>query len=124
MTLSVTAPSHVPATPRHPALGDREWLLDCHCAGPAIDLLKGQGWDVIPDLSANVHCSSPDQRVYVGFLPETEEAARGELWHIQVKGTDGRVAWSQTFGSSVPAQAVAGFLAALIAFPSRCCACV
>ncbi|ORT59165.1 DUF317 domain-containing protein [Streptomyces sp. CB03238] len=124
MTLSVTAPSHVPAAPRHSALGDREWLLDCHCAGPVIDLLKGQGWDVIPDLSANVHCSSPDQRVYVGFLPETEEAARGELWHIQVKGADGRVAWSQTFGSSVPAQAVAGFLAALIAFPSRCCACV
>ncbi|MGW3493112.1 DUF317 domain-containing protein [Streptomyces sp. NPDC001020] len=34
------------------------------------------------------------------------------------------MAWSQTFGAGVPARAVAGFLAALIAFPNRYCACV
>ncbi|MGW3493111.1 hypothetical protein [Streptomyces sp. NPDC001020] len=79
MTLTATTPLPVPAEPPHGPLGNREWLLDCHCAGPVVDLLQGQGWDVISDPYANVHCSSPDQRVYVGFLPETEEAARGEL---------------------------------------------
>ncbi|MFI0808189.1 DUF317 domain-containing protein [Streptomyces echinatus] len=124
MTLTATTPFQIPAEPPHAMLCNREWLLDCHCAAPVLELLKGQGWDVISDLYANVHCSSPDRRVYVGFLPETKEAARGELWHIQVKDADGEVAWDQTFGSSVPAQAVAGFLAALIAFPNRSCACV
>lgn len=124
MTLTATTPFQVLTELPHTVLGNREWLLDCHCAGPAFDLLQGQGWDVISDPYANVHWSSPDQRVYVGFLPETEEAARGELWHIQVRETDGQVAWSQTFGSKVPAQAIAGFLAALIACPNRSCACV
>ncbi|MGW5200790.1 DUF317 domain-containing protein [Streptomyces spiralis] len=124
MTLTATTPVQVPSGPPHARLGNREWLLDCHCAGPVVDLLQDQGWDVISDPYANVHCTSPDQRVYVGFLPETEEAARGDLWHIQVRAADGEVAWSQTFGSTVPAQTVAGFLAALIAFPNRCCACV
>lgn len=124
MTLTATTPLQVPAERPHSPFGNHEWLLDCHCAGPVVDLLHNQGWDVISDPYANVHCSSPDQRVYVGFLPETEEAARGELWRVEVKNTDGAVAWSQTFGSGVPAQAVAGFLAALIAFPNRYCACV
>ncbi|WP_308404641.1 DUF317 domain-containing protein [Streptomyces sioyaensis] len=42
---------------------------------------------------------------------------------MSVKGTDGTTAWHQTFGD-VPAQAVAAFLAALIAAPSRHCACI
>ncbi|WP_236244027.1 DUF317 domain-containing protein [Streptomyces sp. CC210A] len=124
MTLTATTPFHVPAALPHAAPGDHEWLLDCHCAGPVVELLKAQGWEVISDPYANVHSTSPDQRVYVGFLPETREAAHGELWHIQVKDTDGEAAWTQTFGSNVPAQAVAGFLAALIAFPNRYCACI
>lgn len=124
MTLTATTLVQAPAGPPHSALGDREWLLGCHCVGPVVDLLRHQGWAVSSDPYANVHCSSPDQRVYVGFLPEAEEARRGELWHIHVNGTDGKVAWSQTFGPGVPAYAVAGFLAALIAFPNHCCACV
>ncbi|MEU9342038.1 DUF317 domain-containing protein [Streptomyces sp. NPDC048278] len=88
------------------------------------DLLKGQGWDVVVDLDCNVHCSSPDRRVYVGFLPESREAAHGELWHIHVADEDGTTAWRQTFGSDTPAQAVAGFLTALVICPTRCCTCV
>ncbi|MFH8684214.1 DUF317 domain-containing protein [Streptomyces lydicus] len=124
MTLTATAPFQAPATLPFAALGEREWLLDCHCAGPVTDLLKNQGWDVISDLDSNVHCSSPDQRVYVGFLPESPAAARGELWHIHVKGTNGTTAWHQSFGPDTPAQAVAGFLAALVSAPSRFCACI
>ncbi|MFJ4532646.1 MULTISPECIES: DUF317 domain-containing protein [Streptomyces] len=124
MTLTATAPFQAPAGLPFAALGEREWLLDCHSASPVTDLLKNQGWDVVSDLDGNVHCSSPDQRVYVGFLAESPAAARGELWHINIKGTDGTTAWHQTFGPEVPAHAVAGFLAALIAFPSRYCSCI
>lgn len=107
-----------------PALDDREWLLECHCTGSVTDLLHDQGWDVVTDLDCNVHWSSPDRRVYVGFLPESREAARGELWHIHVMDKDGTTAWRQSFGPDTPAQAVAEFLAALIAFPTRYCTCV
>jgi len=82
------------------------------------------GWDVVSDPDCNVHCSSPDQRVYVGFLPESPAAACGELWHIHVKGTNGTTAWHQSFGPDTPAQAVAGFLAALLSSPSRYCPCI
>ncbi|MGW7543111.1 DUF317 domain-containing protein [Streptomyces sp. NPDC054770] len=85
------------------------------------DLLKDQGWDVVADVDRNVHYSSPDRRVYVGFLPERRQAVRGELWHIHVADNDGTTAWRQIFGPDTPAQAVAGFLAALIAFPTRYC---
>ncbi|MFE7318242.1 DUF317 domain-containing protein [Streptomyces sp. NPDC057555] len=124
MTLTATTPFQASAAPPFTALGEREGLLDCHCAGPVTDLLKNQGWDVVSDLDGNVHCSSPDQRVYVGFLPEIPAAADGELWHINVKGTDGTTAWHQSFGQDTPAQAVAGFLAVRISSPSRYCACV
>ncbi|MFG3363527.1 DUF317 domain-containing protein [Streptomyces sp. NPDC048156] len=124
MTLTATTPFQRLTELPPPALGEREWLLECHCARPVTDLLNGQGWDVVTDLDCNVHCSSPDRRVYVGFLPESREAARGELWHIHVTDKDGTTAWRQTFGPDTPAHAVAGFLAALIAFPARYCTCV
>ncbi|MEV3853146.1 DUF317 domain-containing protein [Streptomyces sp. NPDC050095] len=123
MSLLASAPLHTPSELPYAVFAKRDWLLDCHCATPVLELLRGQGWDVIDDVYANVHCASPDQRVYVGFLPETDAAVRGELWHVQVKKQDGAVAWSQTFGPDTPAQAVAGFLAALITFPNRSCAC-
>ncbi|SFG90600.1 DUF317 domain-containing protein [Streptomyces mirabilis] len=124
MTPTATIPFQpVPERPQ-PALGERGWLLECRCARPVTDLLHAQGWDVVTDLDCNVHCSSPDRRVYVGFLPESREAARGELWHIHVTDKDGATAWHQTFGPDTPAQAVAGFLATLIAFPTRYCTCV
>lgn len=62
--------------------------------------------------------------MYVSFLPESQETARGELWHIHVMDKDGTSAWRQTFGPDTPAQALAGFLAALVAFPTRYCSCV
>jgi hypothetical protein len=124
VTLTATTPLHSSTALPSADPGEREWLLECHCARPVTDLLKGQGWDVVTDRDCNVHCSSPDQRVYVGFLPESPEAARGELWHIRINRNDGVVAWSQTFGPDAPAQAVAGFLAALITFPNRYCDCV
>ncbi|KUN95423.1 hypothetical protein AQJ67_35735 [Streptomyces caeruleatus] len=124
MTLTATTPFRPLAELPPPALSEREWLLECHCARPVTDLLKDQGWDVVADLDCNVHCSSPDRRVYVGFLPESREAARGELWHIHVTDKDGSAAWRQTVGPDTPAQAVAGFLGALIASPTHYCTCI
>ncbi|CDR10506.1 DUF317 domain-containing protein [Streptomyces iranensis] len=108
----------------HPASAEREWLLECTCADPVLRLLHNCGWDTVDDSKANVYCASPDRRVFVEFLPESPEAAFGELWHISVHGPDGRRAWSTTFGDDVPAHAVAGFLAALIAYQGRWCECI
>ncbi|MGY4986493.1 DUF317 domain-containing protein [Streptomyces nigrescens] len=72
----------------------------------------------------NVPCSSPDQRVYVGFLRESPAAACGGLWHIHVKGKNGTTGWHQSFGPDPPAQVVAGFLAALLSSSSRHCPCI
>ncbi|MCX4637977.1 hypothetical protein OG775_23085 [Streptomyces platensis] len=57
MTLTATTPFQAPTTLPFAALGEREWLLSCHCAGPVTDLLKDQGWDVVSDLDSNVHCT-------------------------------------------------------------------
>ncbi|GFE25715.1 DUF317 domain-containing protein [Streptomyces nigrescens] len=123
MTLTSTTALQPSASLPFATLGERDRLLDRHCAEPVISLLSRQGWGVVADADGNVHCSSPDQRVYVGFLPEIPAAARGELWRIVVNRPNGTAAWQQTFGD-VPAQAIAGFLAALIASPSRHCACI
>lgn len=82
MTPTATIPFQpLPELPL-PALGEREWLLECHCARPVTDLLHGQGWDVVTDLDCNVHCSRPARRVYVGFLLESREAdARRAVAH-------------------------------------------
>ncbi|MGY1435418.1 DUF317 domain-containing protein [Streptomyces reniochalinae] len=111
-------------TPARPDSTDREWLLECHCADPVLRLLDNCDWTTVDAPQANVYCASPDRRVFVGFLPESPEAAFGELWHISVHGPDGRRAWSTTFDHDVPAHAVAGFLAALIAYPDRYCECI
>jgi hypothetical protein len=106
-----------------PATAGREWLADCHCADPVLRLLATQGWNIVSDPSANVHCTSPDGKVYVGFLPETLDAVlHGDLWRIEVNDTSDGASWTQTFHAGTPALAIAGFLAALIATPARACA--
>ncbi|SOE15076.1 hypothetical protein SAMN06272775_6006 [Streptomyces sp. 2323.1] len=99
MTCTAIAPFPAPSALPFAALSGREWLLDCHCGQPVADFLEAQGWDVAFDLDDNVHCSGPDQRVYVGFLPEDpQRAAQRELWVVRVNRADGTTAWSQTFG--------------------------
>ncbi|MEU3597177.1 DUF317 domain-containing protein [Streptomyces sp. NPDC006798] len=99
----------------------RQWPLGCGCAGPVLAMLDAQGWTVITDPDANVHCTSPDGGLYVGFLPEAPAAHHGDLWHIRMLNPDGEPVWQQTFPDGVPALAVAGFLAALIATPTALC---
>ncbi|MFE7334761.1 DUF317 domain-containing protein [Streptomyces griseus] len=115
MTTSVTL---LPAVVR-PAPEDRCWLSSDHCAGPVLDLLGGLGWEIVDTPKTNVHATSPDGRVYVGWLPEDSPAWKRDIvWQIRVRPTEG-APWVQEFGPYTPSEAVAGFLAALIASPGR-----
>ena len=108
----------LPAVVR-PAVEERAWPSSDHSAGPVLDLLDALGWAIIDTPEANVHATSPDGRVYVGWLPEDHDAAaRGTVWRIQVSPADAP-AWAQEFGINTPAEMVATFLASLIAHATR-----
>jgi len=114
----VNTPGNLPAAVRS-SVEDRDWLSSDHCASPVLDLLGGLGWAVVHTPEANVHCTSPDGRVYVGWLPEDTTAwQRGIVWQVRVQPTDGEP-WVQEFGLYTPTEAVAGFLTTLIATPTR-----
>ncbi|MFE9011797.1 hypothetical protein [Streptomyces cyaneofuscatus] len=53
----------------HSAVEVRPWLSSDHCARLVLELLGGLGWTIIDTPKSNVHCTSPDGRVYVGWLP-------------------------------------------------------
>ncbi|WP_406341386.1 DUF317 domain-containing protein [Streptomyces sp. NBC_01578] len=113
-----TSAARLPAVV-HPAVEDRHWLSSDHCAGPVFDLLGGLGWVIVDTPEANVHATSPDGRVYVGWLPEDTTAwKRGIVWQVRVQPADDDV-WIQEFGLHTPAEAVAGFLSALVAHSSH-----
>ncbi|MFJ5875326.1 DUF317 domain-containing protein [Streptomyces sp. NPDC093088] len=102
-----------------PVVEDRHWLSSDHCAAPVLDLLDALGWAIAETPEANIHATSPDGRVYVGWLPEDPSAwARDIVWRVQVLPADGEV-WVQEFGFHTPSEAVAGFLTALVAHSSR-----
>ncbi|WP_405988392.1 DUF317 domain-containing protein [Streptomyces sp. NBC_00986] len=108
----------LPAAVR-PTVEDRDWLSSDHCADQVLGLLDALGWAIVDTPEANVHVTSPDGRVYVGWLPEDPTAwKRGIVWRVQVQPTEGDP-WTQEFGLHTPSEAVAGFLAALIASPTR-----
>ncbi|MEU6405506.1 DUF317 domain-containing protein [Streptomyces sp. NPDC046985] len=98
---------------------DRPWLSSDHRADPVIDLLDGLGWTIVSTPEANIHMTSPDGGVYVGWLPEDPSAwVRDIVWRVQVLPADGEV-WVQEFGIYTPSEAVAGLRAALVAHSSR-----
>ncbi|MEY9846363.1 hypothetical protein ABH940_003450 [Streptacidiphilus sp. BW17] len=53
-----------------PTVEERSWLTTDHCAGPVLDLLNACGWPTVQTPEANIHVTSPDGHVYVGWLPE------------------------------------------------------
>ncbi|MFI8342778.1 DUF317 domain-containing protein [Streptomyces sp. NPDC085639] len=104
----------LPAAVR-PAAEDRHWLSSDHCATPVLELLHALDWTVVDTPEANIHATSPDGRAYIGWLPEDPAAwTRDIVWRVQVQPTEGD-AWGQEFGTHTPAEAVAGFVAALVA---------
>ncbi|MEE1845330.1 DUF317 domain-containing protein [Streptomyces sp. NPDC088190] len=108
-----TSATLLPAVVR-PKADARHWLSADHGAGPVLDLLGALGWAFVDTPDANVHATSPDGGVYVGWLPEDPSAwQRNIVWHVQVQPANGD-ARVQEFGLSPPSEAVAGFLAALV----------
>ncbi|MFD4505348.1 DUF317 domain-containing protein [Streptomyces sp. NPDC058457] len=113
-----TSAALVPAAVR-PPVGDIHWLSSDHCAGPVFDLLGALGWAIVDTPEANVHATSPDGRVYVGWLPEDATAWRRDVvWHVRVQPAEGNP-WVQEFGLYTPSEAVAGFLTTLVTQSSR-----
>lgn len=118
-TIPISASSSLLPTPIRTTVEDRSWLSCDHFAGPVLELLGSLGWPMADTPEANVHCTSPDGRVYVGWLPEDPGAGRrGIVWRVQAQPADAE-AWTQEFGIHTPTEAVAGFLAALITSPTR-----
>lgn len=112
LTVSTSA-TLLPAVVR-PTADALHWLSADHGAGPVLDLLDALGWAIVGTPEANVHATSPDGCVYVGWLPEDPSAwQRNIVWHVWVQPADGD-AWVQEFGLHTPSEAVAGFLAALV----------
>lgn len=80
-----------------------------------LNLLDDLGWGVVTTPEANVHATSPDSRVYVGWLPEDPAAwKRGILRQIRVHPADAEP-WVQEFGVNTPSEAVTRFITALVA---------
>ncbi|MFI0942788.1 DUF317 domain-containing protein [Streptomyces sp. NPDC021020] len=98
-----------PVVAQHPSLaGDGS-------AEPVFALLGERGWTIVDTPEANTHCTSPDGRVHVDWLPEDPAAwMRDIVWTVRVTPaeTDAEP-WSQEFGPDVPSRAVAAFLDAL-----------
>lgn len=114
--------SDASALATQPTTTEREWLSTCCCAEPVLRLVDHQGWSIADDSLGNVLCASSDDKVRIGFQPETFDAAvRDELWRIEVNGGAAGGGWTQTFQTGTPAFAVAGFVAALIAAPVSTC---
>lgn len=104
----------LPATVASTAAGGDPLSSD-HCADTLLDLLNRQGWSSVSTPEANIHTTSPCGRIYVGWLPEDPSAWRREIvWRITVRPSNS-AAWTQEFGLHTPTEAVAAFLAALIA---------
>ncbi|MGC0374711.1 DUF317 domain-containing protein [Streptomyces sp. SAI-229] len=113
-----TSATLLPAVVR-PTANDHRWLSSDHCASPVLDLLGALGWAIVDTPETNVHATSPDGRVYVGWLPEDPTAWKRDIvWHVRVQPADGDP-WVQEFGLHTPSEAVTGFLAALVAHSSR-----
>ncbi|MGF1425492.1 DUF317 domain-containing protein [Kitasatospora sp. LaBMicrA B282] len=115
----MNTPTNLLPAPVRPAAEERGWLSSDHSAEPVLALLSGLGWPIVDTPEGNVHGTSPDGRVYVGWLPEDPGAwQRDIVWRIRVQPADAK-AWTQEFGIHTPAETVAGFLAALVANPAH-----
>ncbi|SHN23215.1 DUF317 domain-containing protein [Actinacidiphila paucisporea] len=113
-----TTGSNLPALFR-PVVAQRPSLAGDGYAEPVLSLLGERGWALVDTPEANVHCTSPDGRVYVGWLPEDRTAwRRGIVWTVRAAPTEGEP-WVQEFGPDVPSRAVAGFLEALTGHADR-----
>jgi hypothetical protein len=104
-----------------PVVAQRPSLAGDGSAEPVLSLLSERGWALVDTPEANVHCTSPDGRVYVGWLPEDPTAwRRAVVWTVRATPTEADAKpWVQEFGPDVPSRAVAAFLEALTSHVDR-----
>ncbi|MEV7869989.1 hypothetical protein AB0P17_28760 [Streptomyces sp. NPDC088124] len=74
-----TAATLPPAVAR-PTSERRSWLPSDYCAGPVLDLLDALGWKIVTTPEGNVHATSTDGHVHVGWLPEDLKVSDALAW--------------------------------------------
>ncbi|MBP5936726.1 DUF317 domain-containing protein [Streptomyces sp. LBUM 1476] len=85
-------------------------MVSGHDVSTVFDLLATHGWSVVSTPEANLHATSPDRNIYVGWLPEDPDArSRDVVFRVHVTAEDGTT-WTQAFGIDTPPAAVACFL--------------
>ncbi|MFE7302663.1 DUF317 domain-containing protein [Streptomyces sp. NPDC057579] len=99
-----TIDGHVYVTPRYLAgsitTGD-----------PALDPLRGLGWELHHDDLANAYLTAPDRKVRLGFLPEGDDDG---LWRINAyHDRFGPPVWGVSFNDQCPTEFVTAFTTAL-----------
>ncbi|MEE4543651.1 DUF317 domain-containing protein [Streptomyces sp. V4-01] len=104
-----------------PVVVQRPSLAGDGSAEPVLSLVSERGWAIVDTPQANVHCTSPDGRVYVGWLPEDFAAwQRHIVWTVRATPAEpDEKPWVQEFGLHVPSRAVAAFLEALTGHVDR-----
>ncbi|MFC8548694.1 DUF317 domain-containing protein [Streptomyces sp. NPDC057273] len=104
--------------PAHTLDGD-VYVTPLHLAGataigdPALRPLLDSGFVAHSDDLANVYVSSPDQRIRLGFLPESPD---NPLWKVAAhRDPFSAPDWLATFDSNTPTELVTAFSSALAA---------
>lgn len=78
---------------------------------PALDPLRGLGWELHRDDLANAYLKAPDRKVRLGYLPEGDDDG---LWRINAyQEPFGPPAWGVSFNDICPTEFVTAFTTAL-----------
>ncbi|MFR9725068.1 DUF317 domain-containing protein [Streptomyces sp. MS19] len=84
----------------------QSWLRGPGDANVVIDRFAGDDWTVVVDDRADVHVSSADGAVYLGWFPAGRPGS-GDGWVIAVTGTRGSTGYRIAFSRETPATVVA-----------------
>ncbi|KNB53476.1 DUF317 domain-containing protein [Streptomyces caatingaensis] len=96
------------------ALRLREWPIGPGQATRVLAQFDAEDYHFVVDDRADVHVSSKDGRLYLGYFPEGRPGTDGEGWKIAVTGTADVPGWAASFEPETPAELIAAFVAAVI----------
>ncbi|MEV4738758.1 DUF317 domain-containing protein [Streptomyces sp. NPDC049555] len=96
------------------ALRLREWQIGPGQATRVLNQFDADDYHFVVDDRADVHVSSKDGRLYLGYFPEGRPGTDGEGWKIAVTGTAETPGWAASFEPETPAELIAAFVAAVI----------
>ncbi|MEU1819930.1 DUF317 domain-containing protein [Streptomyces roseifaciens] len=96
------------------ALRLREWQIGPGQATRVLGQFDADEYHFVVDDRADVHGSSKDGRLYLGYFPEGRPGTDGEGWKIAVTGTADVPGWAASFEPETPAELIAAFVAAVI----------